>query len=229
MAKRLKNDWKPVGNSPAAAKVADWMNTVSNLFNFATVPSGGTAQATDLGFQIEVDSDGPYHFKVTTKTSTTVVVSGGWWAFYSGDTRTQVDLYDGSAGTITDYSDVTAEITVTASGYIYLELDNSSVTPTLTAKFAAAIPASAADVYHKKLATVTFADAVITVLKQDWRGGNILHSGGVAFDVRGTKTLYNVVSVRAYLTADNTIVAAGTAFNSSTMYLYLTYDWERWP
>ena len=52
----LKNNWKATGNNPAAETMADWMNKVSNLFNFATIPSGGTATATDSGFQIEVDS-----------------------------------------------------------------------------------------------------------------------------------------------------------------------------
>ena len=55
MSTRLKNDWKAVGKSAASKKLADWMNAISNQFNFATVPSGGTARPTASGFQIEVD------------------------------------------------------------------------------------------------------------------------------------------------------------------------------
>jgi hypothetical protein len=58
MSVSLKNDWKPVGNSPGARRLADWMNMVANQFNYANVPSGGTAQPTSQGFQIEVDGEG---------------------------------------------------------------------------------------------------------------------------------------------------------------------------
>jgi hypothetical protein len=54
----LKNDWKAVGNNAAAKKTADWMNAISNLLNYATIPSGGTVKITPLGLQIEVDSSG---------------------------------------------------------------------------------------------------------------------------------------------------------------------------
>jgi len=55
---RLKEDWKPVGSSEAAKRQADWMNAIARQFNRAEVVSGGTARPTELGFRIEVDSDG---------------------------------------------------------------------------------------------------------------------------------------------------------------------------
>ena len=65
MSIKLKNDWKATGNNPTARRMADWMNKVSDLFNFASVPSGGTAQPTERGFQIEVDSaESPFVFDV---------------------------------------------------------------------------------------------------------------------------------------------------------------------
>jgi hypothetical protein len=53
--------------------------------------------------------------------------------------------------------------------------------------------------------------------------------GGGSFDVRGTEELFRAVTDRAYLTADDSLVAHGTAYNSETMYLYPTWDWIRWP
>jgi len=46
---------------------------------------------------------------------------------------------------------------------------------------------------------------------------------------RGTKTLFMNVTLRAYLKSDDSLVDADDAFNSGTMYLFPTYDWERWP
>jgi hypothetical protein len=83
MAVHLKDDWKPVGKNPSARMLADWMNTVARLFNLATVPSGGTAQATATGFQIEIDgneSNGAnkdHSFRPTQITATTATVTPG--------------------------------------------------------------------------------------------------------------------------------------------------------
>ena len=79
MSVLLKNDWEAVGSSASAKKMAEWMNMVANQFNGASIPSGGTAQATTLGFQIEVDADtnGPYHFEVIRGVVGKVDVRGG--------------------------------------------------------------------------------------------------------------------------------------------------------
>jgi len=162
-----------VGGSQSAKRLADWMNTVSDLFNFANIPSGGTVEATERGLQIEVDSSSePYHFEVIKDTNTTVKVRGGWWAYYTDEVRAQVDLDDGVSSTITSFDDLTAAITVGASGFVYLELDLTSAA-TLTAKFAATIPADATDIYRKKIATVTWDTDHISEIEQDWRGGNL--------------------------------------------------------
>jgi len=58
--------------------------------------------------------------------------------------------------------------------------------------------------------------------------GHIPYGGG-SFDVRPTEELFRAVTYRAYLSADDSIVAPETAYNSETMYLYPTADWIRWP
>ena len=133
-------------------------------------------------------SENPYHFEVVKASTTTVKVRGGWWAYYEGIARTQVDLSDGGIGTIPSFDDLTAALTVTDTGVIYIELDDSSETPTLTAKFATdaawAAIVDTADIYQKLIADIDFADSVITTIKQNWRGGNInsILAGGPAFD-----------------------------------------------
>ena len=80
MSTRLKNDWKAVGKSAASKKLADWMNAISNQFNFATVPSGGTARPTASGFQIEVDGGGTqldHSFRPTQTGDTTFSITAG--------------------------------------------------------------------------------------------------------------------------------------------------------
>jgi hypothetical protein len=103
-----------------------------------------------------------------------VAVSGGWWAYYEGRVRTQIDLSDGGAGTITDYSDYTAGISVTADGFIYLELDKDA--GTLEAKFDEEIPDDESYKFRKIIASVTWdsGESRISSIKQNWTGGNIL-------------------------------------------------------
>lgn len=45
--------------------------------------------------------------------------------------------------------------------------------------------------------------------------------------VRGDKAIYKVVMLRAYASADDTLVAAGTDYDPNTMYLFPTWDWPR--
>ena len=47
------------------------------------------------------------------------------------------------------------------------------------------------------------------------------------FMPRGTEGLFKVVALRAYLTADDTLVAPETAYNAGTMYFYPTWDYVR--
>ena len=49
------------------------------------------------------------------------------------------------------------------------------------------------------------------------------------FTPRGYEALFKVVALRAYLTADDTLVAPETAYNAGTMYFYPTWDYVRWP
>ena len=49
------------------------------------------------------------------------------------------------------------------------------------------------------------------------------------FVVRGTGSIFRLPALRAYLTADDSIVAPGTAYNAATMYFYPTWDFVRWP
>jgi len=173
----LKNNWR--SRNGKKSELADFLNRIADLFNYASVPSGGTAQPTTTGFQIEVDSESVKHFGVYRTSTTELTVRGGWWAYYDAEVRTQVDLSDGSAGTITDAEDVlVVDLTVAASGFVYLELDTTASPATLEAVYAASIPSNAAGKYRKKIATVTWDTDHISEIKQDWTGGNILTMNG---------------------------------------------------
>jgi len=45
--------------------------------------------------------------------------------------------------------------------------------------------------------------------------------------VRGTKGLFKVILLRAYLTADDSLVAVDESYDEGTMYLYPTWDYPR--
>jgi len=49
----------------------------------------------------------------------------------------------------------------------------------------------------------------------------------VGFVVRGTQAVYKVITLRAYLLADDSLVAPGEVYNTSTMYLFPTWDKAR--
>jgi len=49
----LKNNWR--SRNGKKSELADFLNRIADLFNYASVPSGGTARPTTTGFQIEVD------------------------------------------------------------------------------------------------------------------------------------------------------------------------------
>ena len=69
----LKQDWKGKGKSK---NVADALNSLAFQLNNANVPSGGTAQPTPTGFQIEVDGDRPVAFKCTLSGAIATVAIG---------------------------------------------------------------------------------------------------------------------------------------------------------
>ena len=121
-----------------------------------------------------------YHFGVVKESNTTLKVRGGWWSYYEGGERTQANLSDGDVGTITSFDDLTAELTATDQGVVYLELDQSQDPPTLEAVYATDSDWSTLDkheyIKHKIIAVVNWnvGESIISSLKQDWRGGNIL-------------------------------------------------------
>ena len=195
----LKQDWVAAGTSDADKQLAEFLNAVAMQFNMAEITTGGTAKATKNGMRLEVDDAGPYHFEVIQTDTTHVEVRGGWWAFYEAEVRTQVDLDDGSASTITSYEDTTEPLAeVTAAGLVYLKLDLSDPSPAnyeLSAEWATVLPADSVDIYYKKIAETTWnagepvgppiVPGFIESIKQSWRGGNILNGvdlndGGVA-------------------------------------------------
>jgi len=159
-------------------------NRIARLLTNITGRDGVWVRNKANRIEIGLRETSNYHFQVVRyrgddgSYKDQVKVCGGWWAYYEDEVRTQVDLDDGGASTITDYADQTAAITVNADGFIFLELDTSA--DTLEAKFAAAIPADSTDVYRKKLATISWdsGESAIAGIQQNWRGGNVFESIG---------------------------------------------------
>jgi hypothetical protein len=182
MSNIIKNDWKGKGKFKA---IADWMNAVANQFNFANVPSGGTAQPTSTGFQIEVDSadDEEYQFKVTagetieTPASISVDVAAGWWAYYYSYTESAEEDAPVFTGRVqVDFLDT--NLIVTETSFVILKIDVAD--NKLIVISSTTVASSEPNIYYKKLATVTVADGAIVDIDQHWKGGNILSTLSLA-------------------------------------------------
>jgi hypothetical protein len=128
MAVHLKDDWKPVGKSPSARMLADWMNTVARLFNYASVPSGGTATATPIGFQIEVADRSRLNHSFLPQPSTTEDV---WFDVTGGFV-----LFDGAWESVEAFT-IDEDETDT---HWWLEIDDASETVDITVESGEAWP-----------------------------------------------------------------------------------------
>ncbi|MFA5321375.1 MAG: hypothetical protein WC373_01770 [Smithella sp.] len=108
-------------------------------------------------------------FAVKKKTDTTVTVLGA--------TTTEIPAYIILGLDRIEYTE--ADVTITATGWVYLTITYSSPNYAVVGAFAAAIPAQDNTHIYHPLAYVTFAESKITSVTQIWSNG-IIHFTGRA-------------------------------------------------
>jgi hypothetical protein len=108
----------------------------------------------------------------------------------------------------------------------WLEIDDESVTVDITVESGEAWPTTE-ELKFIRLFEFGTAGSLSTITRH--ATNDVVWAGEGGFDIRGTEELFKAVTDRAYLTADDSLVAHGTAYNAGTMYLYPTWDWIRWP
>lgn len=168
---RLKEDWKPVGGSKIAKKLADWMNSVAKQLNRAEVVSGGTARPTELGFRIEVDGLGNDDMPFWLTYVTTAIRVRQGTVQRNG---TSVTLAPDSGE---EYKSITALVGgafgASATYIVYGILDKGLVPTTLTVAAAAALPADTQKNLYFQIGTATTnSSSEINGVVQTWWGGN---------------------------------------------------------
>jgi hypothetical protein len=103
---------------------------------------------------------------------------------------------------------------------IWAKLDMSDTEPVAT--IVTTKPTDDPDVFYVCIGKVNAEGGI-----EQYVFGHIPYGGAV--DIRGDRALFKAVTDRAYLKADDTLVDEDVAYNESTMYLYPTWDWIRWP
>jgi len=171
----LKDDWVSVGNNPRSKRDADWRNAVSNLLNMANVPSGGTAELTTTGLQIEIDGDdnAPYHFEVINGDTGEVEVRGGYGILTNGGAGfVKAPLKDGATDKVTIDTFVTFDMT-SESGDVEIW---AVLTPPVSATpaFITLIKSGEySEGDYMVVATVSASSGEVTAISQHWNGGYI--------------------------------------------------------
>ena len=201
---RFKEDWKPVGSSKMAKRLADWMNSVAKQLNRAEVVSGGTACPTDLGFRIEVDSgSGDYPFRIAV-TNTEIRITQGTWTRLGIPLALAPDAGETykSLTTLADSSPFGADATYV----VYLALENATSDPALVPSAinvyaAATLPADTSEAggnIYCQLGTVdTNSDSQLILAHQDRTGGDkddvaLVPDSDSFYDAAGAKRNYSV-------------------------------------
>jgi hypothetical protein len=167
-------------------------------------PDGSSPFATNLDLS----------FRPTQMTATTFDITQG--NVYMGEEDPEV-----LPATATD-------ISFANDTHFQVKIDISSVAPVATWEAGVAFTANTATALYFPVLEFGTAGDFSTLIRRQTSDIHY-HVGEGGFDIRGTEELFKAVTDRAYLTADDSLVAHGTAFDSETMYLYPTWDWIRWP
>ena len=140
----------------------------------------------------------------------------------SESSSTSVDISEGA------WIHVTGRFAADASGlgdssnrFIIAELDDFSAPSSLSITAESALPAYGLRDKKRVLCELEFSGGIISNIIR-YQFGDIVDDV-----VRGTNGLFKGEFSRAYLISDDSIVAAGTPYNPSTMYYAKTYDFLR--
>jgi hypothetical protein len=190
------------------------MKTVQSVDRFAYNPSTvciDSSTPNPFPFEIIVDFDDE---------SMPVYVRTG--AFYEFDSSGARLFYSTDEIAEAAYS-LRVNVSELGTGDIYAVLDKTDP-DAIVASLTTTEPTADPDVICVRIGKVSTDGAI-----EQYVHDHIFVGGTGAFDIRGDRALFKAVTDRAYLTADDTLVAHGTVYNASTMYLYPTWDWIRWP
>ena len=152
-----------------------------------------------------------HSFKPTLLTDTTASITPGY-----------VVYRDGTKELISP-----SNITFSTNDKFWMTLDYTSASPAAQLNGGTSWPLYIDGTYDKiHIPVMEFVD-------NEWAGlirhqtNDILTKEG-EIEIRGTKGLFKVSTLRAYLTLDDSLVDATDPFNAETMYLFPTWDWVRW-